>query len=96
MGDAYCGTYDMIYLDEARMRTIRSDQWKLVVYLDKDGHLLAGGSRHELFDLENDPEELNSLYGKQSVAAVHQQLETRLPAWMREAGVTKKRETSND
>ena len=87
--DAYSDTYDMIYLAEAHMRMIRTDRWKLVLYLDADGRPLGKVSRHELFDLENDPGERTNLYGQPSVATVQQKLDTRLRAWMRETGVTK-------
>lgn len=93
--DHYCDTYDMLYLgnkgEQPHMRMIRTDRWKLVLYLDKDGHPLDNGKRHELFDLQNDPDELTNLYGKPSVAAIQQQLDKQLRAWMREAGVTKAR-----
>jgi len=93
--DAYSDTYDMIYLgnngEKPHMRMIRTDRWKLVLYLDADGHPLANGSRHELFDLKRDPDELTNLYGKPSVASIQQQLDTRLRTWMRETGVTKQR-----
>ena len=91
--DFYCDTYDMIYLgdngEKPHMRMIRTDGWKLVLHLDPDGHPLDNGSRHELFDLKTDPEELTNLYGKPSAATIQQQLDTRLRAWMRETGVTK-------
>jgi choline-sulfatase len=87
--NAYSDTYDMIYLAETHMRMIRTEHWKLVLYLDAEGNPLANGNRHELFDLQNDAEELTNLYGKPSVAAIQQQLDTRLRGWMRETGVTK-------
>ncbi|MFA6560407.1 MAG: sulfatase-like hydrolase/transferase [Verrucomicrobiia bacterium] len=94
--DFYCDTYDMIYLgnngEKPHMRMIRTDRWKLVLYLDAEGRPLANGSRHELFDLKSDPEELTNLYGKPSVAAVQQQLEKQLCTWMRETSVTKQQE----
>jgi uncharacterized sulfatase len=93
--DYYCDTYDMLYLgnkgEQPHMRMIRTDRWKLILYLDTDGYPLANGSRHELFDLKNDPDELTNLYGKPSVASIQQQLDKQLRAWMRETGVTKPR-----
>ena len=87
--DAYCDTYDMTFLDEARMRMIRTDQWKLILYFDKDGRNKSDEQRNELFHLTQDPEELDNLYGKKSVKTVQAQLEKRLILWMRETGVTK-------
>ncbi|MBI5683609.1 MAG: DUF4976 domain-containing protein [Verrucomicrobia bacterium] len=88
-----CDTYDMFYLgnngEQPHVRMVRTDRWKLVLYLDADGHPLDNGSRHELFNLKNDPEELTSLYGKPSVATVQQQLDKQLCTWMWEASVTK-------
>ena len=86
---SYSDTYDMIYLAETHMRMLRTDRWKLVLHLDKDNHPLADGSRHELFDLKSDPEELTNLYGKPSGATIQQQLDTQLRAWMRDTSVTK-------
>ncbi len=87
--DAYSDTYDMTYLAEAHMRMIRTDRWKLVLYLDADGQPLANGRRHELFDLKADPDEFTNLYGQPVVASIQHQLETQLRTWMRETGVTK-------
>jgi uncharacterized sulfatase len=93
--DCYCDTYDMLYLgnngEQPHMRMIRTDRWKLVLYLDKDGRPLDNGSRHELFDLKADPDELTNLYGKPSVATIQQQLDKQLRAWMRETGVARPR-----
>jgi arylsulfatase A-like enzyme len=86
--DSYSDTYDMIYNAESHMRMIRTDRWKLVLHFDADGHPLAGGSRHELYDLKGDPGELTNLYDAPAVSATRQQLDTRLRAWMRETGVT--------
>ena len=71
------------------MRVIRTAQRKLILYFGKDGRIPSDGSRHDLFDLKNDAEELNNLYGRQSVARTQQELEEQLWAWMRKAGVTK-------
>jgi len=87
--DAWFDTYDMIYLEQSPMRMIRTDHWKLILHLSADGRRVTNGRRNELFNLENDPQELNNLYGSPSVAIVRQKLEDRLWAWMRTAGVTK-------
>ncbi|MHC4404611.1 MAG: sulfatase family protein [Planctomycetota bacterium] len=86
---AWFDTYDMIYLRESHMRMIRTDQWKIVLHFGEDGRHPTNGSRHELFDLRNDPDELHNLYGRESLTKVQQELEQRLHVWMREAGVTK-------
>ena len=85
--DAYCDTYDMTFLDEARMRMIRTDEWKLVLYCNADTPSAPNQKRHELFHLTDDPEELSNLYGKESAKPIQEQLEARLRAWMRETGV---------
>jgi choline-sulfatase len=85
--EAYCDTYDMTYLAEAPMRMIRTDRWKLVLHFDKDMREPGDGRRHELFDLVNDPGELENLHGQTAVAAVQRDLEARLGAWMREVNV---------
>ena len=86
--DAYCDTYDMIYLgddgEKPHMRMIRTDDWKLVLYHDEKGKPLDGGSRHELFHLEADPGELTNLYRKPPVQSIQQELEARLLDWMSE------------
>lgn len=87
--DVYCDTYDMIYLDEAHMRMVRTDRWKLVWYLDAKGRPLAS-HQHELFDLKSDPQELTNLYGQTPVAQVQARLESRLAEWMRHVGVSGK------
>ena len=80
--DAYFGIYDMIHLAEAHMRMIRTNEWKLVLYLDKDGHLLQDEMKHELFNLKEDPDELNNLYSLKSVKDIQKRLEDRLKAWI--------------
>ena len=91
--DAYCDTYDMIYLgdhgEKPHIRMIRSDDWKLLLYHDEQGKPLDNGSRHELFHLEADPGELTNLYGKPSARHIQHKLEARLLDWMRKTGVTK-------
>ncbi len=94
--DAYFDTYDMIYLgddgEKPHMRMMRTDDWKLVLYHDEQGNPLDGGRRHELFDLERDPRELDNLYGKPPAATVQPNLEEKLRAWMRDAGVEKQQD----
>jgi uncharacterized sulfatase len=85
--DSYCDTYDMTFLDQAKMRMVRTDRWHLILYYDKDGLHKLDENKHELFDLTEDPEELNNLYGRQSLKAVQEDLETRLMSWMHQVGV---------
>ena len=85
----YSDTYDMIYHAESHMRMLRTDRWKLVRHFDAHGNALADGSRHELYDLKSDSAESANLYGKAEAAEIQRQLDSRLRAWMREAGVTK-------
>lgn len=80
--DEYFAIYDMIHLAEAHMRMIRTNEWKLVLYLDKDGHLLQDEMKHELFNLKEDPDELNNLYSLKSVKDIQKRLEDRLKAWI--------------
>jgi uncharacterized sulfatase len=91
--DAYCDTYDMIYLgddgEKPHMRMIRTDDWKLVLYHDENGCPLDAGTRHELFDLKTDPGELTNLYGKPTAHNIQRKLEKRLADWMRRTGVMK-------
>lgn len=90
--DAYCDTYDMLYLgdggEQPHMRMIRTDDWKLVLYDDAAGRPLDGGTRHELFHLAADPGELTNVYGTPSVRDVQNTLKTRLLDWMRKTGVS--------
>ena len=90
--DTYFDTYDMIYLgndgEKPHMRMIRTDDWKLVLYNDETGSPLNGGQRHELFDLNADPDETNNLYGSDRAATIQHQMEPRLRDWMRQSGVT--------
>ena len=91
--DAYCDTYDMIYLgddgEKPHMRMIRTDDWKLVLYHDESGRPLDAGTRHELFHLKTDPGELTNLYGKPTAHNIQRKLEKRLADWMRRTGVMK-------
>lgn len=84
--DAYCDTYDMIYLgddgEKPHMRMIRTDDWKLILHYDEKGKPLDEGRRHELFELRTDPGELENVYGRGDVEGVQGELELRLKAWM--------------
>lgn len=73
--DAWLDNYDMTYLERDFMRMIRTDDWKLVTH---------STSEHELFDLANDPGELQNLYSRPEVKSVRRDLEARLEEWMKE------------
>lgn len=76
--DAWLDNYDMRYLKPDHMRMIRTNHWKLVT------HSTAG---HELFDLKNDPEEMENLYSRPEVEKVQDELEARLERWIKEVGL---------
>lgn len=76
--DAWLDNYDMTYLERDFMRMIRTDDWKLVTH---------STSEHELFDLANDPGELQNLYSRPEVKSVRRDLEARLEEWMKEVGI---------
>ncbi len=59
-------------------RMIRTDKWKLIHY-PKIG-------RYLLFDMENDPLEMEDLYGRPCFATVVADLRIKLEAWQKEAG----------
>jgi choline-sulfatase len=91
--DAWLDTYDMIYLgddgEKPHMRMIRTNDWKLILYHDENGRPLDGGSRHELFDLKRDPDELENRYADPSAGKIRQTLEKRLLDWIQSSGVAK-------
>ena len=74
--NAYCDTYDMIYLgddgEKPHMRMIRTQDWKLVLYHDENGNPLDDGRRHELFHLETDRGECSNLYGRFTIQETQQ------------------------
>ncbi len=75
--DAIFGSYDQYqYKPEANLRMIRTDRWKLV----RNYEAL---DQTELYDLGNDPHELNNLAGSAEVSAIQKQLAERLVAWQR-------------
>lgn len=84
----YFDTYDMIYLgnngEKPYMRMIRTDDWKLILYEDENGQPLDNGTRHELFNLKTDPEEVKNLYGTKSAENIQGKLESQLRKWMQE------------
>jgi arylsulfatase A-like enzyme len=69
--------HDRIYgyfRDSQRM--VRTDRWKLIRY-PRLGH-------EQLFDLQNDPDELKDLAGEPAHQAVRDELRGRLQAWQKE------------
>jgi len=83
---AWFDTYDMVHLgnhgEVPHMRMIRTDDWKLIRYHDPSGNPLDSGSRHELFDLRNDPGETRNVYGLNPVRSHQERLEKSLLEWM--------------
>ncbi len=77
--DAAFLLYDMHHGAVARMRMVRTKEWKLVLHLEE-------GGQHELYDLLNDPEEERNLYGEPSAKAVQEELTKRLRQWQKEVG----------
>jgi arylsulfatase A-like enzyme len=53
-------------------KAIRTKEWKLCLYANGEG---------ELYDVKNDPDELENLYGRESHAAVQAELTYRLAIW---------------
>lgn len=75
--DAVFAQYDLHNAGKARMRSIRTDRWHLV------RQYLQNGQPDELFDLQNDPEELHNLYDDAAHREVRDGLQRRLTEWMR-------------
>jgi choline-sulfatase len=67
------------YLPSARMRMIRTRDWKLVRHREE-------GGINELYDLKKDPGETVNLYGEAAVRAVQEPLERRLTLWEMRTG----------
>ena len=59
-------------------RMIRTDRWKLVHYPQI--------GKYQLFDLENDPQELENLAVGPCRATVFAELRSKLEAWQKEVG----------
>ncbi len=74
--------YDMKYHAVAHMRMIRIKRWKLIHHYEDE-------RKNELYDLKNDPGELNNLYGDKSVKSVQYILTGRLKAWEQRVGAAK-------
>jgi uncharacterized sulfatase len=74
--DAAFLLYDMHYSAVAHMRMVRTKRWKLVLHFEK-------GGQHELYDLQNDPEEERNLYGDPSVKSVQDELTEMLRDWQK-------------
>jgi len=67
------------YEPHARMRMIRTRDWKLV-------HHYEPGMGHELYDLKNDPGEEHNLFGQSGVKAAQDDLDRRLTIWEKSTG----------
>lgn len=77
--DALFLLYDMHHGASARMRMVRTREWKLVWHHEK-------GGVHELYHLADDPGEERNRYGDDSVASVREELMGGLYAWQRQVG----------
>ena len=69
---------DGILRDTAFMTMVRSDRWKLVHFVDHD--------RGQLFDLEDDPDELRNRWDDPDCADIKRRLLDQLLAWRIETG----------
>ena len=64
---------DMILRSTERMTMVRDGRWKLVQFADS--------SEGQLFDLENDPDEIRSLWDVPSAQAMKRVLQTHIAQW---------------
>jgi uncharacterized sulfatase len=74
--------YDMKYHAVAHMRMIRTEHWKLIHHYEDE-------AKNELYDLKNDPGELENLYGAPRYASAQNILTRRLKHWEERVGATK-------
>jgi uncharacterized sulfatase len=74
--DDFFGQYDLINGAKARMRMIRTPEWKLVRHYQADGE-------NELYHLKDDPGETRNLYGASEQKQTQTNLQSRLQEWMR-------------
>lgn len=72
---AFFGQYDMHHYQEARMRMIRTSDWKLIRHFEPDGV-------DELYDLAKDPGETRNLAASEEHRDRFESLNERLRAWM--------------
>jgi uncharacterized sulfatase len=77
--DTLYGQYDMHHYKVARMRMVRTPEWKLIRHYEPD-------EPDELYHLATDPTERENLSGSAEQAEVRQGLERKLEAWMRSTG----------
>lgn len=78
--DRIYGDYDMRQGKAARMRMVRTREWKLVRHYEEEG------GEDELYHLAEDPGETRNLYRDPPDPAVAASLEADLARWMREVG----------
>ncbi len=77
--DTLFGQYDMHHGAIARMRMIRTPDWKLIRHFEP-------GVEDEMFDLAHDPEENENLANSSTYRSTYETLNTQLLAWMRSIG----------
>lgn len=73
--DHWFGDYDMLQGKHARMRMIRTTDWKLVKHYEEEN------AEHELYDLKNDPGETKNVFKNPPDRRVLEDLEERLREW---------------
>ena len=71
------GAYDLHHSGLAYMRMVRTSRWKLVRHFRCDG-------MNELYDLKNDPDETENLYGSMRVRSQRDGLQLKLDAWRKD------------
>lgn len=77
--DTFFGQYDLHNNGLARMRMVRTPEWKLIRHHEPNGE-------DELYHLASDPGELTNRAADATCATIRRDLETRLEAWQASIG----------
>jgi uncharacterized sulfatase len=77
--DTLFGQYDMHHYAAARLRMVRTPEWKLIRHFEPD-------APDELYHLEDDPGEDRNLAGSAEARDAFEDLDSRLARWMRSVG----------
>jgi arylsulfatase A-like enzyme len=75
-GGTVADWHDAIYYEFENVRAIRTERWKYIERFKQ--------APNELYDLRNDPEELNNLIDSSEHAVIRSELSTRMHAWFAE------------